>query len=236
MDNVGLFGTTGSASEVRNVGLRAANVTGRYEVGGLVGYSNGTIMDQLRDRTGDGAVGRRPGRLQPEADRGQLRDGGGDDRRRRGRAGGLQRQRDADRGQLRHRPGDREVAGGRPDGGERVGDHGQLRDGGGDRRRHGRRAGGRELQLDDGELLGYDDERGDDGKRRHGEDDERAADTGGIQRASTPTWNVDIDGAAGTDDPWDFGTASEYPVLKVDFDGDGTASWEEFGDQRPAPN
>ena len=49
-------------------------------------------------------------------------------------------------------------------------------------------------------------------------------------------WNVDIDGAAGTDDPWDFGTASEYPVLKVDFDGDGTASWEEFGDQRPAPN
>ena len=34
---------------------------------------------------------------------------------------------------------------------------------------------------------------------------------------------------------WDFGTASQYPVLKVDVDGDGTATWEEFGDQRPVP-
>ena len=31
---------------------------------------------------------------------------------------------------------------------------------------------------------------------------------------------------------WDFGTSSEYPVLKVDFDGDGVATWQEFGDQR----
>ena len=41
-------------------------------------------------------------------------------------------------------------------------------------------------------------------------------------------------------DYWDFGTSSEYPALKVDFDGDGTATWQEFGDQRghapgPAP-
>ena len=33
-------------------------------------------------------------------------------------------------------------------------------------------------------------------------------------------------------DFWDFGTSSEYPALKVDFDGDGTATWEEFGNQR----
>ena len=32
---------------------------------------------------------------------------------------------------------------------------------------------------------------------------------------------------------WDFGTECQYPVLKVDFNGDGTATWEEFGDQRP---
>ena len=32
-------------------------------------------------------------------------------------------------------------------------------------------------------------------------------------------------------DQWDFGTASQYPVLKADFDGDGTASWQEFGRQ-----
>ena len=33
-------------------------------------------------------------------------------------------------------------------------------------------------------------------------------------------------------DFWDFGTSSEYPALKVDFDGDGTATWQEFGSQR----
>ena len=33
-------------------------------------------------------------------------------------------------------------------------------------------------------------------------------------------------------DFWDFGTSSEYPALKVDFDGDGTATWQEFGNQR----
>ncbi len=27
-------------------------------------------------------------------------------------------------------------------------------------------------------------------------------------------WNVDVDGVAGVDDPWDFGTAEQYPVLK----------------------
>ena len=33
-------------------------------------------------------------------------------------------------------------------------------------------------------------------------------------------------------DRWDFGTSSQYPVLKVDFDGDRTATWQEFGSQR----
>ncbi len=52
-------------------------------------------------------------------------------------------------------------------------------------------------------------------------------------------WNVDIDNvdgdfdpSTGRDDFWDFGTSSQYPVLRVDFDGDGVASWQEFGDQR----
>ena len=37
---------------------------------------------------------------------------------------------------------------------------------------------------------------------------------------------------------WDFGTAHQYPVLKVDFDGDGNATWWEIGSQignRPTP-
>ena len=33
-------------------------------------------------------------------------------------------------------------------------------------------------------------------------------------------------------DVWDFGTSAQYPVLKADINGDGTATWEEFGDQR----
>ncbi len=34
-------------------------------------------------------------------------------------------------------------------------------------------------------------------------------------------WNRDLDGDGTADDPWDFGTDSEYPVLRADFDGDG---------------
>ena len=56
-------------------------------------------------------------------------------------------------------------------------------------------------------------------------------------------WDADLDDADGDNDPatgaddfWDFGTSSEYPALKFDFDGDGTATWQEFGSQvRTAP-
>ena len=33
------------------------------------------------------------------------------------------------------------------------------------------------------------------------------------------------------DDAWHFGTALQYPVLKADLDGDGNATWREFGTQ-----
>ena len=52
-------------------------------------------------------------------------------------------------------------------------------------------------------------------------------------------WNTDIDDAdgdgfhtTGTDDPWHFGTDDQYPALRADVDGDGKATWEEFGFQR----
>ena len=44
-------------------------------------------------------------------------------------------------------------------------------------------------------------------------------------------WNVDLDDDGTNDDPWDFGTSSQYPALKVNFDGQGSASWQEFGYQ-----
>ena len=31
-------------------------------------------------------------------------------------------------------------------------------------------------------------------------------------------WNVDTDGRTGGDDPWDFGTSSQYPILKFGHD------------------
>ena len=37
-------------------------------------------------------------------------------------------------------------------------------------------------------------------------------------------WNANIDGNAGDDDPWDFGTANQYPALKYGLTAD---------DQRP---
>ena len=55
-------------------------------------------------------------------------------------------------------------------------------------------------------------------------------------------WNADLDNAdrndddaTGADDFWDFGTSSQYPALKADFDGDGAATAAEFGGQRPVP-
>ncbi len=42
------------------------------------------------------------------------------------------------------------------------------------------------------------------------------------------TWNLNLDGAAGNDDPWDFGTASQYPVLQYQQDVSGIQQ------QRPA--
>ena len=48
-------------------------------------------------------------------------------------------------------------------------------------------------------------------------------------------WNADLDADGNADDPWDFGTCIQYPVIKTDFNGDGKTTWQEFGDQRPPP-
>ena len=46
----------------------------------------------------------------------------------------------------------------------------------------------------------------------------------------TPTGNAGIYANWGPE-AWDFGTSSQYPALKADFNGDGTATWQEFGEQ-----
>ena len=56
-------------------------------------------------------------------------------------------------------------------------------------------------------------------------------------RADVDNADRDDDRATGIDDFWDFGTSSQYPALKADLNGDGVATWQEFGDQdrMPAP-
>ena len=44
-------------------------------------------------------------------------------------------------------------------------------------------------------------------------------------------WNLDLDSDAMPDSPWHFGTSSQYPVLSVDFNDNGNATWQEFGYQ-----
>ena len=235
MDNVGLFGTTGSTSVVRNVGLRAADVTGRYEVGGLVGYNFGTIMvsyvtGQVTGQSGGGLAGFNQKRIVASYataavttadDAGGLVGFNGSGTRivasyatgpvtGRSRAGGLTA------GSVSGITAS--YATGAVTGDGTVG--GLV----------GANFSSTTASYWDTTTSGVTTGSGGTGKTTT----ELQTPTGytGIYA----TWNVNIDGAAGNDDPWDFGTASEYPVLKVDFDGDGTASWEEFGDQRPAPN
>ena len=49
------------------------------------------------------------------------------------------------------------------------------------------------------------------------------------------TWNVELGeslfGVGEPDDPWDFGTAAQYPVLARDLNDDNRATWQEFGYQ-----
>ena len=235
MDNVGLFGTTGSGSVVRNVGLRAVDVAGRYEVGGLVGYSRSTIRisyvtGNVTGQSGGGLAGLSQGRIVASYataavtaadDAGGLVGFNGSGTRitasyatgavtGNSRAGGL--------AAVSVSGITASYARGAVTGTATVG--GLV----------GANFGSATASYWDTTTSGVATGSGGTGKTTS--ELQEPMGYSGIYA----DWNVDVDGVAGTDDPWAFGTMSEYPVLKVDFDGDGTASWEEFGDQRPAPN
>ena len=92
-----------------------------------------------------------------------------------------------------------------------------------------------------GGLVGEDERSGDNEINASYWDSTTSGITGGRSTAALQaprgysgiygTWNLDVDGDRRADDPWDFGTSSQYPALAVDFDGDGDKTWQEFGHQ-----
>ena len=75
----------------------------------------------------------------------------------------------------------------------------------------------------DAEASGIVDEGGEEEKYGYGK-------TTGELQAPTGATGIYEDWTKGG--VWDFGTASQYPALKADMDGDGTATVSEFGSQR----
>ena len=243
-DGVGMFGWTGATSEIRNVGLRNVRITGdqysgglvgrndggtitasfasgrvvsdNHDVGGLVGWSSGPITASYAavDVTGYRAVGglagyHEKGAITASYATGQVTATSSESSSHGGLVGYLGRD-----GSLRT-----SYAVGAVRGVDHVG--GLI----------GGKSGTVTVTASywDTATSGQASSAGGTGQT-----------TSALQAPNGYTglyadWNVDLDGDSTTDDPWDFGTTTEYPVLQVDVNGDGTASWAEFGDQRPAP-
>ena len=239
-DNIGLFGVTGSGSEVRNVGLPSANVTGKQGVGALVGrVDSGKISASLstgsvtgtsnnvgglvgRNNSGSIAVSYSTAAVSGNSNLGGLvgytEEGAIKASYATGSASGY-----ANVGGLVGKGGSGSVQtsyaigpvkGTFSDGLVGYGEatisdsywNTETTDTTG--------AGGREYGKTTHELqspMAYGDD----------DDDDIYA-----------NWNVDVDGDGNPDDPWDFGTNQQYPALKIDFNGDNDATWQEFGFQR----
>ncbi len=230
-DGVGLFGETAAASVIRRVGLPAARVTGGRYVGSLAGYGQGALAAShasggvTGERDVGGLVGHNRGPI--TASQVRVTVTGGDN------VGGLA---GYSRGALTASYAAGDVTGARYTGGLVGLNRGPIT---------ASQARGRVTSHSyAGGLIGvnlatitasyWDTTTSGQGASQGGVGQttrELQAPTG--YRGIYAGWNVDVDGVTGADDPWDFGTARQYPALRVDFDGDGAATWEEFGDQRP---
>ena len=230
-DDVGLFGSTGTGSDIRHVGLVAMDVTGGDATGGLVGWNQGGItgsfaVGRLTSAGSDlgGLVGENTGQVTTSYAVVQVTGGDG--------AGGLVGD---NGGTITASYTQGAVAGGKTGG--LVGSNsgtitasyasgpvtattsvvGGL---------VGSGMGTATVSYWDTETSGQSGSAAGTGQT-----------TSALQTPSGYTdvyasWDVDLDGDGSGDDPWDFGSTTRYPALRVDFDGDGTASWAEFGDQR----
>ena len=235
-DYVGLFGGTGTSSAIRRVGLTGVDVTGANYVGGLVGWNKGRIEKSYASgsvsgsSTLGGLLGWNQGTV--AASYADVSVAGGV------HAGGLAGG-NGSSGVIDASYASGSVSGSSTLGGLLGFNSGQVR------RSYARGSvtasstesayvgglSGRNLNI---VAASYWDT----------QTSGQAASAGGVGKTTaelqTPTGYTGIyadwdEGAAGAD-AWDFGTASEYPVLNVDYNGDGVATWREFGNQRAGEN
>ena len=252
-NNVGLFGYAGSGAVIRNLGLTGASVTGGSAVGGLAGQNAGSVSTSyaagsvtgLRDV--GGLVGRNAGSVTASyvagSVEGTFRAGGLAGRNAgsvtasyatgsvegRNFVGGLVGSNHVSGSSVTASYAAASVLGGNLSVGGLVGGNsGTVTDSHYDESVSGRSFG-----------IGADDTDGnntvDSGETNNLPGKTTAELQGPLQTDGYAgiyaNWNVDIDGDRAGDDPWDFGTATQYPALRVDFNGDGTATWQEFGEQ-----
>ena len=232
-NNIGLFGATGSSAVIRNLEMVSVQVTGTDDVGGLVGSNGGAVSGSFTTGkvSGDDDVGGLVGA--------NLSDGAvsasystvqvtGDDRI--GGTAGL------NNGEVRAAYATGRVVGGSLVGGLIGWNTGEVNISyatglvssrstvGG---LVGRNGGGGNITDSywDSDTSGHTT--GSNGQAKNSEE---------LQLPTTASdiylnWNVDLDGNGMNDDPWDFGTSGQYPVLSVDTNGAGGATWQEFGQQ-----
>ena len=260
-DNVGLFGITHSDSVIRNVGLASVNVTGNGEVGSLVGESFGPVRNSyaignvtggdhvggligsqgsgeitasfsLGSVSGSDYVGGLTGLLSPAASVSRSyasANVSGNDR-----VGGLT---PYNNGTISDSYASGNVTGTSNVGGL-VGYNSSASDSTGvitNSYAVGMVSGERNV----GGLVGQDNlDLGDiEGSYWNVQTSGQSGSDGGdgktIAELTTPTGANGIFAAwANGDSPWEFGTSREYPLLKVDLESDGSATWEEFGYQQ----
>ena len=237
--HVGLFGRVKAPGVIRHVGLTDARVTGNRHVGGLVGTNAGRIAGSYvagrvagAGTAAGGLVGTNSGTIHASYATGRVSAGQA--------AGGLV---GSNGGTIRASYAVAQVTGGSDDA-ESIGSLVGRMTGGAIAASYatGRTGTG---SSDVGGLVGTGE--GGSVTASYWDTSTSGHTTGGSGTGKTsadlqaPTgytaggiyqdWDVDLDGDATGDDPWHFGTASQYPALKVDFDGNDEATWQEFGHQ-----
>ena len=232
-NDIGLFGVTRSSAVIRNLEMVSVQVTGTDNVGGLVGANGGVISGCYATGkvSGDDDVG---GLVGANLDDGALSASystvqvTGDDR-----IGGLT---GSNNGEVTAAYATGRVVGDSEAGGLIGGNTGDVNISYATGLASGRSTLGGLVGRNSGGGTITDSYWDSDTSGRTTGSYGQAKNTAALQLPTSASdiylnWNVDRDGDSMNDDPWDFGTSSQYPVLAVDTNGVGGATWQEFGQQ-----